>query len=231
MTIKQTLFSLAFVLTALVLFLAGQVFLAAFDKYNKNLKAEYARPAVENLLVAAGNWAVERGVTNSALSFSRKAPQNMLDTIAKRREAADEAYFSALDYLAKLDFEQKEKYLDDVRAAYDAIVEMRANVDKSLKKSKIARSGKVMKGWVPRMTDLILVSQELRFSTANVLSAIDQRLASQVQIQHFSWVMSEYAGRERAIVGGLLSSRSFIREDQLQKLSLFRGMLKMLGIL
>nr|MBX2833583.1 methyl-accepting chemotaxis protein [Micavibrio sp.] len=223
MTIKQTLLSLTFVLVALVLFLSGQVFFSAFIANKENHKADYAGPATEQLLVAAGNWAVERGVTNSALSLAKKVPDDMRKTIMARREKADAAYHEAIDILSHLDFPDKEEYIAHTQEKYEVVLAMRKEVDKNLDKSKIARSGKVTKGWVPTMTSLILTSQELRFITSEVMAKIDARLGAQMQMQHASWVMSEYAGRERAVIGGLLSSRKYMREDKLQQLSLFRG--------
>ena len=176
MTIKQTLLSFTFVLVALVLFLSGKVFVTSWGTYNDSLQAEQAEPAVENLLIAAGNWAVERGITNSALAFAKKAPDDMRKKIMARRQAGDEAYSKALEDLAHLDFPDKEEYLAKTQEKYEKAVAMRAKVDKNLDKSKIARSGKVMKGWVPTMTGLIITSQELRFITAELLGGMTQPL-------------------------------------------------------
>ena len=208
MTIKQILLSLTFALVALIVLLSGQTLLKSWDNYQKDVFAEQTNPIVEQLLTAAGHWAVERGATNSALAYPKKVPDNMKVIIMERREKADAAYSAALGMLVSVEFEGREQLLSDTQARYEEVLAMREGVDKNIQKSKIARSNKVMKAWVPTMSTLILTSQELRYAVGGIVSEIDPQLATQIQMQHFSWVMSEYAGRERAIIGGMLSANT-----------------------
>ena len=173
MTIKSILLSLTSILVILVVFLAGQKFWVSYQQYDNATFAEETSLIIDELLTAAGNWAVERGATNSALAFPKKVPDNMKAIISARREKADVAYNKAVSMLESVEFEGKARLMKAVQNDYNDIVEIRQKVDKSLNKSKIARSGKLMKGWVPAMSKLVLSSQELRFSVGQEFSSRD----------------------------------------------------------
>ena len=223
MTIKKTLLSITLCLVTLILCLAGNSFLQAKNQYNAAVFATHTSPIVDSLLSAAGHWAVERGATNSALAFSKKVPQDMRDIVMIRREKADQAYANALAMLEGVEFEGKASLIEETQSAYQTIVELRKAVDANMDKSKILRSGKVTKAWVPTMSNLVVVSQKLRFSVGEVLSASDAGLSQQTQMKHFAWVMSEYAGRERAVIGGMLSANTALNSARHEALAKFRG--------
>ena len=223
MTIKTTTLSLIFVLVLLTSLLAGQSFVTAYYKYNTASFATNTNPVINELLTAAGNWAVERGVTNSALAFPGTVPENMRSIIKQRRENADNAYNHALSLLGDLTFEGKQALLDDTRASYQKILTLRKQADKSFDQPKTSRNSKLVTGWVPAMSKLVLSSQELRFAIGEVFSHTAPLLATQTHLKHFAWVMSEYAGRERAIIGGTISAKAPINEAKYKALSEYRG--------
>lgn len=223
MTIKNILLSLTFVLVVLVVGLAGSNFWSALQKYNNASFASKKIYVIDDLLDAAGNWAVERGVTNSALSFSKKVPDHMRDIIVERRKKGDEDYIDALEIIKNVEFEGKEGLLSKLQSDYENILAFRQEVDKNLGRSKIARSGKLIRGWVPAMSELIVSSQDLRFAIGEIFSAKDSLLSSQNLVKHFVWVMSEYAGRERAIIGGILASNNALSTKHYEILSNYRG--------
>ncbi len=223
MTIKKTLLSLTTCLIVLVVFLSAKGLLEAKKTYDNAVFAAKMSPIIDDLLYAAGNWAVERGATNSALSYPKKVPDDMKALIMTRREKADAAYHDAVELLATISFNGKGEFLADLQGKYEDLVSFRSAVDVNLQKSKIARKNKVMKGWVPTASKLILSSQELRFAVGEIFSQSDVALAAQTQMKHYSWVMSEYAGRERAIVGGMLSANTALGSKKHETLSIYRG--------
>lgn len=223
MTIKNTLLLLSFVLVGLVIFLAGKNFIARKNVYDNAVFASKTGPVIDELLFAAGNWAVERGVTNSALAGAGRASQEMTSKILERREKADHAFSKAMKMLETIDFQGKDVLVNATKAEYENLITFRAEVDGSLQKLKVIRNDEVMKGWVPAMTKLILTSQELRFIVGEAFSESDSKLSAQTRLKQYTWAMSEYAGRERAIIGGLLSSGSAMTPQKHEELALYRG--------
>ena len=55
------------------------------------------------------------------------------------------------------------------------------------------------------MGNQIIKTQDLRFALTKEISSANPELGRQAQLKHFSWLMSEYAGRERAVIGGILA--------------------------
>ena len=223
MTIRQTLLLFISILALFIGGLAGSKFYFAWQQKQIFEFSKTSSETIDLLLTSAGNWAVERGVTNSGLTSPSTASDAMLGIIAKRRATADEAYKKAIEQIQTFEFKGKEDLVAKVQKAYKKAVTLRAEADANLAKSQILRDGTLLKSWVPTMSNLIILSQDLRFALAKKTASTDAELGRQAQLKHFSWLMSEYAGRERAIIGGTISANLSIDEKKLAKLSRFRG--------
>ncbi len=179
------------------------------------------------LLDSAGNWAVERGVTNAALAAADPADDARLAAIMDRRKTADEAFAEALARIEKASsFAGKAEMLEQARDRFQALQLLRTKVDAALARPKDARDGAVAASWVPTATRLIMYSQQLRERAAYVPDSVESRLAELRLFRHNVWVTSEYAGRERAVIGALIDSGKVADSEALEKLSKFRGHLE-----
>jgi methyl-accepting chemotaxis protein len=223
MSIRRTL--LLFV-SVLALFIAGFAFKGVYTAWNNKQVFEFSKKSSETinlLLTAAGNWAVERGVTNSGLSSASFASDEMLQIITKRRTDGDAAYHEAMRQLKEYKFDGKETLVAQVREAYEKVEALRIQASENLKLSQIQRDSSLLKLWVPTMSKLIVLSQDLRFALTQKTASTDSELGRQSQLKHFSWIMSEFAGRERAIMGGTISADLGLDEKKFSTLSRFRG--------
>ncbi len=223
MTIKKTLTTTISVLVLLVILLAGNVLFIANEGYKNAERATEMNPIIGDLLKAAGNWAVERGVTNASLGVAGVVSDEMKNKMMHRRTTADAAYNSALKQIENVDFIAKDELVSDLKNKYQNMMSTRQKVDDNVLMTKDERNVDFIKSWVPTATALILSSQNVRFAVAEDFSSADVKLASQTQLQHNAWVTSEFAGRERAIIGGILAANKPISSAVLKKLSLFRG--------
>jgi len=176
------------------------------------------------LLESAGNWAVERGMTNASLAAPEPIESTRRAAIQTRREVADAALMSALDRIeGGPGFPYKEDFVNRVLAGFEGARRMRARVDEALSKPAGARPPEVIDGWVPTMTDLILASQRLRQQADYRPHSVRSVVAELRTLRHDVWVMSEYAGRERAIIGALIDAGRPMTEADLARLSEYRG--------
>ena len=175
------------------------------------------------LIEAANNWAVERGVSNSALNFAGVPPQKMKDIIAARRKKGNAAYQEAIKKIQEFEFKGNEKYSAKVKEAFQTASLLREKLDQNISLPQIKRDPDLLKKWVPTMSKLIIISQQLRYALVEKAALADAELGREENMLHFAWVMSEYAGRERAIVGGAISANLAFDEKRLQKLAIFRG--------
>lgn len=219
-------YTLLLYITVLALFISG---FAIYEFYSarENKKtyelAQKTSKAISYFLEAAGHWAVERGVTNSGLNTATIPSNEILETILKKRIDGDIAYTNAIKQLEMFEFEGKEQILEDLETTFNKVENTRIEVDKNLKLNQFSRDYNLVKSWVPTMSELIILSQNLRFILTQITAEKNSELGRQAELKHFSWLMSEYAGRERAIIGGIIAANAGIDENQLITLSNYRG--------
>ncbi|MEM7617262.1 MAG: methyl-accepting chemotaxis protein [Pseudomonadota bacterium] len=223
MTIRKILTITTLILVLLVVILAGISFVNSWQNKKIYLFAKESSQTISLLLTAAGNWAVERGVTNSGLNSASIPAKGMIDIISQRRQQGDEAYEQAMQQIAGFEFVGKKELVYKLTEAHDAVIAARAEADKNLKLSQFSRNSKILKSWVPTASKRIMISQDLRFALTKAAAKAHPEIGRQSKLKHFSWLMSEFAGRERAIIGGIISSGSEMSTDRLQTLSKFRG--------
>src|SRR5690606_9149091 len=70
---------------------------------------------------------------------------------------------------------------------------------------------------------LIASVQDLRFAAMRSTRTVDTTFEDLQMIQHFAWSAAEHAGRERALLGGFVSSGDMIDETSFQYLQQNRG--------
>lgn len=223
MNIQQ---SLLVSLLVVNLFIIGCTTLGLYESFHKKKVYEFSKESsrsIDSLLKSTGHWAVERGVTHSSLNSSTIVDNEMIGTIAQRRKNGDAAYNKAIKQIQSYGFKGKDEFLTKLKKAYSQVLEMRKKVDRNIILPKIKRDTSLITSWMPTISELIILSQDLRFVINMNSTTIDAELGRQSELKHFSWIMSEYAGRERAIIGGAISANSSIDKNQLAQLSNFRG--------
>ena len=187
----------------------------------------------DHLMRAAGQEAVERGITNTALNqrlAGRTPPEALVHNIRERRSNGDAALAEALTLADKLaergwggtEFRAR---LEDTRERHEALTRARSAADGVIG----GTSGAITpEEWVQTITATIEATARLR-TTAFKPAAIapdDQFLASlynNLQVKQALWLASEYAGRERAQLGGLIGGRQPMPPETRELLSRFRG--------
>lgn len=223
-TVGRTLVGVVTVLTACVVAFASIEIAGTVQRTQDAAKIVDSTDVSDLLITSAGNWAVERGITNAALSAPDPAADDRIARIMSRRQAADDAFRNALDKIRSGPaFRGREQVIQRASRAFDEAVQLRERVDTALSRSKSERESEVMSAWVPSMTKLIMQSQELRLRADYQPRFVDAQINALRSFRHDIWVMSEYAGRERAIIGGLIDSKTALTADSIERLARFRG--------
>ncbi|WP_161958788.1 methyl-accepting chemotaxis protein [Ferruginivarius sediminum] len=224
LTIRASLLSISAVLCVAVVVLAGLQTLDAWNAMTKAQEIGESDTTSTLLLESAADWAVERGTTVAALASREPIDSARRARIYKQRQAADEKFAAALDRIAERGaFRGRDNLVADAKAAHADLQETRAKLDRELAKSKAARSYALDKEWVPVVTKTIHTSQRLRRAAAYVPETV---LSRQMLLRDFKdaiWVMSEYAGRERAVIGAAITAEEQLDTEKIGTLSRFRG--------
>ena len=177
------------------------------------------------LLRSAGQWAVERGLTNAALKSPDMLSAERRGEIVKRREAADQAFREAAQQLRAVPaMKAAERQIAEAESTFYAFEAFRNKVDENLAKSGAGRTSDFVEGFVPTMTNLIEVSAiKLRLTLETLTTPPTAALSQLVGLRHLTAQMAEYAGRERAFLAGVIGARGKLTADGIRRISGFRG--------
>lgn len=203
------------------------IFQQTYSRSNEAKRLSKANEMADFIIVAAGKNAIERGVTATALSKDSVASSGFLSKISNLREKGDAAYESA-HLLAKelLLTDTGNAALKDAlfkfEKAHDGAVSARIRVDRNLTRAAKDFSSKE---WIGIMSAYIETGAALRMvsmTSPDALSTLHGPLKSNLLTKQAVWLASEYAGRERAILGSHISGAKPVT-DVMSTLKAYRG--------
>lgn len=222
LTIRTSLIALTIALSTALFGLSADIVWKAIDNRLAANRIERVNVAADLLLTAADQWAAERDLAAAALHEPDAAGAATMQTIAKRRDAAEKAFAEAKAALARVgNFTGEVTALDSVEAAHVQVQSARIAIDSALTHPKAARDATAIKDWTPAMTALIDRSQEVRVKASRVASDLEGIVATLLTIKQYAWVLTEYAGRERALVADAMAAeRPMTPEETLRDANL-----------
>ncbi|MBV2183069.1 MAG: nitrate- and nitrite sensing domain-containing protein, partial [Rhizobium sp.] len=175
-------------------------------------------------LESAGALAAERGLTGASLATPVKAAPQTLAEIQKLRERGQHALNAAVEEVQSgSEFSSKPALVAKVMEDHQKLQSLRQAVDAQLALEASERDASVSAKWVPTVTALIMSSQELRTAAQVVPSSALARTQIMLDLRQAMWVISEYAGRERAMIGGMIARDAKFDSGTLSTLSEYHG--------
>jgi methyl-accepting chemotaxis protein len=219
---------LPLIIAALAMMAVTSAGLSAYDAFGRRQDSEAflkVNHISQSLLQSAGQWAIERGLTNAPLKSPDVLPAERRALIVKTRAVADQAFREAAQRLRLIPaMKGAENQITEAESAFKAFETLRAKVDENLAKPGSARTSEVVQAFAPAITDLIEVAaNKLRLTLETLTSPPTAALSHLVGLRHLSAIMAENAGRERAFLGGIISARDKLAADGVRKVSGFRG--------
>jgi HAMP domain-containing protein len=202
--------------------------LAAYEALGRRQDSEaflQANQISQLLLRTAGQWALERGLSNGALRSPDPASAERRTEIGNRRQAGDQAFREAIQRLRTVSAMQgAEKHITEVEGTFRAFESLRSKVDENLSKPGAERALEVVDGFLPAITNLIEgVAIRLRLRLETLTVPPSAALSQLVILRHLTAQMAENAGRERAALAGMIGARGKLTAETIRKISGFRG--------
>lgn len=223
-TIRTSLLTIVSLLCLSITALAGREVAGAWARFNDAKAVAASNRTSDLLLAAAGDWAVERGMVNAALAGKNPAETTTMASVKARRTKGDGAFDLALQQIAMApDFKDRSTIVAEVGAAQRELLEARGQVDKALYDPLEERDGRLSAHWVSISTNLIMRSQHLRLASQYLPETIETKIDQIQDVKSAIWTMSEFAGRERALIGQAVSSGHVLDNERLQTLATYRG--------
>ena len=219
---------LPLIISSLALLLAVSAGLTAYDAMGRRQEAQAflkVNQISQLLLHSAGQWAVERGMTNAPLNSRDALPAEPRAEIAKVRDSADRAFHDAVQQLREIPaMKAGEKDIADAERAFREFISFRAKVDENLAKPGVERTPEIVQGFAPAITNLILVAgNRVRLTLETLSRPPSARLAQLVGLRHLTAQMAENAGRERSLLGGIIGAHRKLGTESIRNVSGFRG--------
>jgi len=224
LSIRGSLLLVTGLLCAGLMVQTGLSSLQSWRQLGDAVRIAQSNATADLLLAGAGRLAVERGTIVAALASPQPAGAAVRAAIDRNRADADAAFAEAREQVADGPaFPGKERLLDAQQADLRQLAALRAEVDRALAQPADARPAGLASRWVTGATDVIMASQRLRMQAQYLPATLQADIQLAQELKHALWVMSEYAGRERAVIGGLIAAGRSMDPATLARLADHRG--------
>lgn len=219
------------VVGCLILILMGLSINNVWNSYNRTneiTRVDIANELSDNILAASGYEGIERGVTAGALASGTPADASTIQKVKDLRAKGDAEIKKALtlaDELTKMDSSNSmlAPALGKIDKIYSELETARSAIDGELGK---ARKSYSPKEWISLMTSFIDANAELRsaaFTSNASKDTLQEALRMNLELKQAVWLVSEYAGRERATLANFVSGKKPVDPAVLSKLNTFRA--------
>ena len=204
MTLRFKLYALTLVLSAMALVFVVLRANEAVAVRNALAQAVAINAIADRYLAAAADWAVERGTANTVVANPAAATPAQRQTIAQRRQAGDAAFAEAGQMVAQAAFLPESARQFHARAVerQRAVAALRARVD-----AVAAVEPELVRDWFPAISGLVLASMDARMEIERQLSGeVPLALRTLFEVKGLLATMSEFAGRERGGIAGVIAA-------------------------
>ncbi len=223
MSIRVKLLLAVGVLGSLLIILNASSLISAWHHLDDETHAHAVNTSADLLLTSAGSWAVERGTTNTVLGSPATVTAAQRDTIGDRRARGDQAFVQALAIVRSLNL-AKPATLRSAEDAYAAVQRLRPHVDRVLASGTFGNATTLRRDWFPTITALIMAAQTVRNEAEQALGAtIPAKVTTAFAVRHGLWEASEFAGRERGFMGGVIARSASLSPAQLRTMASYQG--------
>lgn len=191
-------------------------------------ETEYAFEVSNLIFDASSELALGRGLMLLALSSDRSMARSLGPRIGRHRVAANAAFFNALQLArTNLAFPTRKSLLEAVFSSFQDLRSLRHRADLYLETRPDKIDGALVEEWFDvstgfqDMLEELLVEVELKLQNPHV------PIGPELGFQYWAWIMSEYAGRERALIASALARQSSLLTQDEAKLARYRDHLEL----
>ncbi len=192
-------------------------------------RLDTANMLADKILEASGYEAKERGVTSEAITSSAAADDSIIRMIQELRSKGDDTINKAYELAKKLaEMDGANPTLDmavrKAQALHSELESARRNADRNF--GRTTNKDYSAKDYTDVITSYIDANADIRttaFTSSSGKETLQEALRMNLELKHAVWLVSEYAGRERAILARFVSSRIPFEKDTLEKLNTYRA--------
>ena len=209
--------------------LTGVLALNAYRDLQSARQTARVNALVDRLIESAAKTAWERGTTMIALGEPRPVRPVIQQRIRESREGCnllwEKAHALAREAAAyspiRTDIEQS---IAHTAQAHEALHRARVQVDNDLLQDRSGDAGAFE--WFDPATRYISGTRQLREHVADAVAQPGETFLYSLTIKQYAWLMSEYTGRERAVIGYYIGRHRPVPAARLDELKAWRGVVE-----
>jgi signal transduction histidine kinase len=219
LSIRTTLLLIISVLNVLIAILLGS------DVYSSWVRLEEARRLKEDsvtiglLYQSMKYFSQERGASFSVLYASPAISKGLHEDMLSNRKAADASLDKAFARISSAHFPAIETIQEKMRILQG----LRRELDVDLKNDTREKNSDIPNRMFEADTEMISAVQHLIISITRSFNRIDVRAGQHLRFKYFVWELTEYAGREYAMIGRLIVENKPLTPELQEKLLLWQG--------
>ncbi|MBI5561716.1 MAG: HAMP domain-containing protein [Deltaproteobacteria bacterium] len=202
------------------------------DKYGTGKEIErvdIANEMADYVIEATGYQAKERGRTVIALNSDTAVDSASIEKIHEARGRGEEALKKALTHAKSLT-DGLDTGNSALRAAIVRVDTLHSELEEARKKADkdfgTTSKDYSAQEWIKLITAFIDANTEMRlaaFASTGSKETMQEALRMNLELKQAVWLVGEYAGRERAMLGNLISNGKPIDMVSLEKLNTYRA--------
>ncbi|MBY0298383.1 MAG: HAMP domain-containing protein, partial [Methylobacterium sp.] len=221
MSLRTRIFAVLGLLGSLLLVLSGYHAAEAKRQAEAMHRAAEANAVTDALMDASTALAAERGMTNGWLASGRTPSPEQLGALAALRRDGDRHLAGALARLDAPADGALGRTAKRVRAAHRDFGILRERADRVFGGSA---DPQLAAAWFPGATALIMLERDLFNAVrAGLTGALPLAVIEGLDAQRALWEATEYAGRERGSLNGLIAGAKRLTVEQIRTLAAHRG--------
>jgi PAS domain S-box-containing protein len=171
-------------------------------------RAEASNALAGELARAALDLAVERGITNGALTSPVLPEAAVVAEIRKRRAASGAMFRVALQRVENNPDVLSATMRADLLAAAERVSELRRDVDVELGRPLSQRNPQTSEAWLPAISGLLEIMRQAIGEQGTPAATMDAELQAVLEARMSAFDLRNAAGERAALISGVLGSRT-----------------------
>jgi signal transduction histidine kinase/ActR/RegA family two-component response regulator len=225
-SIRLILLAITTCLTLMIALLAGQALLSNYNRLKTTQELRAAIAISDQLFDATGKISIERDLALSMLQ-ARDADTiaSLSEPLADARRDADQSVSAALAALDTNPRPELAALRTQIEQRHGEIRAMRALVDRALA-TPAARDPGLAGRWEETSTALMSDAEGLWVAFTAPFTGVDAVITQHLRYRHLLRAITDYTGRERSIIGQILSESVHPTPEQTAQLLRGQGILE-----
>jgi hypothetical protein len=212
--------SVQFLLTALFGFMAtglvaicGMSMSSAWQQQATAQRRMDVGSITRHLFLAMQNMRIERGTVSAALIESEPIDPATWQDIQNLRARSMPALAEALDMLLHLDFNERDRWLAELRTKNATVETIRADADEILRKRGLGTNAEINDKWVAAVGALVDRMDALSSRLSSGVRLNDPFFDQMMTVKQLAWSVRSDAGAERLMIGAALAGGAKVSDD------------------